>query len=99
MAMQTRQLLNSVSGSSRSPAFYVDDDRVDVHLYFISAGGTAKIVASADGVNYAPLSNVPEFTDSIVYALDLAEGTYIAIEYTGAMSLTAVVKPYRQQQL
>lgn len=99
MAMQTTTLLNSVSGSSRSPSYYIDDDRVDVHIIFDQAGGTAKIVASVDGVKFAPLSNVPEFTDSIVYALDLAEGTYLAIEYTSAVELSAAVKPYRQQQL
>lgn len=99
MAMQTRQILNAVSGSGRSPFFLVEDDRIDLHVLFNSAGGTARLVASADGVNYAPLNGVPELTSSIVYALDLAEGTYLAVEYTSAVNLSASVIPYRFKQL
>lgn len=98
MAMQYRQLLNSVAGSSRSPSYHVQDDRIQVALNFDQAGGTAKLVTSHDNVKFAPVLSLPEFTDSGVFALDAAEGSYIAIEYTSAVELSASVMPYRKRQ-
>ena len=98
--MTTQKLLNAVSGSGRSPAYFIEEDRVDVHIVFVQPGGSARLVASIDGVSeFAPLKDVPEFTDSIVCPLDLAEGTYLAVEYTGVSSLSTTVKPYRTKQL
>lgn len=97
--MTTQRILNAAAGSGRSNWFFVEDDRVDVHILFNSAGGTARLVAGVDGIAYAPMKDVPEFTDSIVYPLDLAEGTYLAVEYTGVSSLSVIIKPYRFHQL
>lgn len=88
-----------VSGSNRTPSHTVKAQRLDVHIYFVQPGGEAKIVASVDNTNWAPYVGIAPFTTSGAIGLDVAEDTYIAVEYSGVVELDAHVLPYNLRQI
>lgn len=99
MSTRKQTLATNASGSDRTPAHTVKTQRLDVHVNFVQPGGTATIVASADGLNWAPYVGIAPFTDSGAIGLDLAEDTYLAVEYTSAVELAVHVLPYNLRQI
>lgn len=96
MGMETKTLLNNVAGSNASEKYFINSGRdnldTQVQLFLVFSAGTVTVEASADGVNFAPVKD-GVFTASEVVPLDLADGSYMRVSYSGATALTATVMP------
>lgn len=96
MSMETKELLSGASGSGASQSYYIDSGRdnldTQVQLFLVFSAGTVTVEASADDVNFAPVKD-GVFTASEVVPLDLADGSYMRVSYSGATALTAQVMP------
>lgn len=94
--METKELLSGASGSGVSGSYYItsgiEDIDTQVQLFLVFSAGTVTVEASADNVNFAPVKDAV-FTSSEVVPLDLADGAYMRVAYSGATALTAHVMP------
>lgn len=97
--METERLIENGSGTGVTPSYFIDNDSIEneVQLFINFVGGTVTIEASADGSNFAPLKN-GTLSASEVVPVDLAEGSYLRLNYAGVTSgLTVWVKPKKQR--
>lgn len=93
--METKQLLDSVSGTGVSGSYFIENDLVDteVQAFINFVGGTVTLEASANDVDFAPLKD-GQLTASQVVAIHLSEGSYLRVNYSGVTSgLTVFIKP------
>ena len=93
--METRKILDGETGSGSSAWYGIDktsvsDTEVQVFLDFV--GGTVSLEASPDGVKPVAIKD-GQFTSNEVVPVDLAEGSYLRVSYSGVTSITATVKP------
>lgn len=94
--METVKVLNNVSGAGASPSYFIDGsrhgDETEVQVFLSFAAGTVTVEASADNVLFSPIKD-GQFTSSEVVPIDLADGSYLRVSYTGASALHAIIKP------
>lgn len=96
MGMERKTLLDNVGGTGTSESYYIDSGRdnldTQVQAFLVFSAGTVTVEGSADNINFAPIKD-GVFSASEVVPLDLADGSYMRLSYTGVTGLTAHVMP------
>lgn len=91
--MERKKILDNVSGSGASPSYFIHSDvNSEVQLFLTFTAGTITVMGSGDDVNFAPIKD-GVFAASEVVPIDLANGSYLRVDYSGATGLTAIVVP------